>query len=112
MVPTCQGEAVETPVPGSVQGHVGRGPEQRGLVSGISTRGRELEQYDSKVLSNPHHSMIQVKCVLRSAQSWATCRLWADYVHPSRPLRLMLTSWRGFLSTFQSAVECDFPSRT
>lgn len=68
VVPTCQEEAAETPMPGSVRGQIERGPEQLDLVSGISARGRGLERHDFKALSNPHHSTIQVKCVLRSAK--------------------------------------------
>ena len=42
------------PIPGSVQGQVGRGLEQPGLVEGVPACGLELD--DVKVPSKPNHS--------------------------------------------------------
>ena len=47
------------PLPGSVQGQVGRGFEQPGLVEDVSGDGRRVgTRLSLKVTSNPNHSMI------------------------------------------------------
>jgi len=46
------------PLPGSIQGQVGWGSEQPGLVEGVPAQGG-WNQMIFKVPSNPNHSMIQ-----------------------------------------------------